>query len=196
MTTQLPPGLTRYPEAQGLYDPNNEHDSCGVGFVAHIKGKPSHQIIMDADRILRHMTHRGACGCEENTGDGAGILVGLPHKFLKKVAKNDLGVELPEPGKYGAGIIFLPKDESARAEFKEIMGALVQEQGQKLIGWRNVPQRCELADIGPSAKSAEPYMEMLLVGAADGVDENELERQLFLIRKMASHRIREAKHPH
>lgn len=196
MTTQLPTGLTRYPAAQGLYDPNNEHDSCGVGFVAHIKGKPSHQIIMDADRILRHMTHRGACGCEENTGDGAGMLVALPHKFLKKVAKNDLGVELPEPGKYGAGIIFLPKDEAARAEFKEIMGTLVQEQGQKLIGWRNVPQRCELADIGPSAKSAEPYMEMLLVGAADGVDENELERQLFLIRKMASHRIREAKHPH
>ncbi|WP_417850473.1 glutamate synthase large subunit [Thalassoglobus sp.] len=196
MATDLPRGLTRFPEAQGLYDPDNEHDSCGVGFVAHIKGEPSHQIILDADRILRHMTHRGACGCEENTGDGAGMLVGLPHKFIRKVAKQELGIELPEPGKYGAGIFFLPKDDAARAEFKQTVEGLIAEQGQKLLGWRDVPQRPELANIGPSAIEAEPYMEMLLVGAAEGIDQETLERQLFIIRKMASHRIRESSHPH
>lgn len=196
MEHSLPRGLTRFPEVQGLYDPANEHDSCGVGFVAHIKGTPSHQMILDADRMLRHMTHRGACGCEENTGDGAGMLVALPHKFLKKVAQSDLGIELPEPGKYGAGIIFLPKDPQARDEFKSIMGDLVEEQGQRLLGWRDVPQRSELANIGPSAAAAEPHMEMLLVGAADGVDQDALERNLFVIRKMASHKIRESSHPH
>lgn len=196
MTTELPRGLTRFPEAQGLYNPENEHDSCGVGFVAHIKGQPSHQIILDADRILRHMTHRGACGCEENTGDGSGMLVGLPDKFLRKVAQRDLGIDLPESGKYGAGIIFLPKDDAARDEFKQIVEGLIQEQGQTLLGWRKVPQLAEKANIGPSAAKAEPHMEMLLVGAAEGLDQEALERQLFVIRKMASHQIREAGHAH
>ncbi|MEZ5939808.1 MAG: glutamate synthase large subunit [Planctomycetaceae bacterium] len=190
-------GLTQFPAAHGLYDPDNEHDSCGVGFVAHIKGKPSHQIIMDADQMLRHMTHRGACGCEENTGDGAGMLVGIPDKFIRRVAKSDLGIELPAAGRYGAGIIFLPKDATARAEFKQTMEAIVAEQGQVLLGWRDVPQRSELANIGPSAAAAEPYMEMLLVGAGDdSMDQEALERQLFMIRKLASHRIRESEHPH
>jgi len=100
------------PEATGLYDPRNEHDNCGVGFVANIKGVRSHQIVDDADRILRHMDHRGACGCESNTGDGAGMLTALPHTFLARVAKSDIGVDLPEAGKYGAGIVFLPQDET------------------------------------------------------------------------------------
>ena len=189
-------GTTQFPEAHGLYDPAYEHDSCGVGFVAHIKGEASHQIILDADRILKHMTHRGACGCEENTGDGAGMLVALPHTFLKRVTKNELGIDLPEPGRYGAGIIFLPKDASAQSEFKAIVGELVEEQGQTLLGWRNVPQQPKVADIGPSAAAAEPYMEMLLIGAAEGLDQEALERQLFVIRKMASHRIRASGHPH
>src|ERR1700689_51878 len=98
------------PQKHGLYDPAYEHDSCGVGFVANIKGVRSRQIIDDADRILRHLVHRGACGCEPNTGDGAGILTGLPHEFLANVAKTDLGVTLPEPGFYGVGNIFLPTD--------------------------------------------------------------------------------------
>ncbi len=195
-SVKLPRGLTRFPEPQGLYHPDNEHDSCGVGFVAHIKGVPSHQIILDAERILVHMTHRGACGCEENTGDGAGILTGLPDRFLRKVAKQDLGVELPAKGHYGTGIVFLPKDDVARAEFKEIVNGLITQQGQKLLGWRDVPQAPEKANIGPSAIAAEPYMEMLFVGAADGLDQDGLERQLFSIRKIASHKIRESEHPH
>jgi len=97
------------PEAHGLYDPEFEHDSCGVGFVAHIKGERSHQIVLDADEMLRHMTHRGACGCEENTGDGAGILVSMPHDFLSRVVKQDLDFELPEQGNYGMGVVFYPR---------------------------------------------------------------------------------------
>ncbi|MFG0296662.1 MAG: glutamate synthase subunit alpha, partial [Maioricimonas sp. JB045] len=189
-------GLTRFPEPHGLYSPDNEHDSCGVGFVAHIKGQASHQIVLDADRILRHMTHRGACGCEENTGDGAGMLTALPDRFLRKVAQNELGITLPEKGKYGAGLIFLPQDDAAREEFKGIINELIAAQGQKLLGWRKVPQAPDAADIGPSARDAEPWMEMLFVGATDGLDQDALERQLFVIRKMASHRIRESSHPH
>ncbi|MGD9856597.1 MAG: glutamate synthase central domain-containing protein, partial [Planctomycetaceae bacterium] len=188
-------GLTQYPEPHGLYDPAYEHDSCGVGFVAHIKGIASHQIILDADQILRHMTHRGACGCEENTGDGAGILTALPHKFLARVAKAELDVDLPRPGRYGAGIVFLPQDPAARGEFKESVAAIIADQGQGLIGWRDLPQRGDTANIGPSAAAAEPYMEMLLIGAADGLDQDGLERQLFVIRKRASHRIRQSDHP-
>ncbi|MCA9079004.1 MAG: glutamate synthase large subunit, partial [Planctomycetaceae bacterium] len=189
-------GLTQFPQPHGLYDPENEHDSCGVGLVAHIKGQASHQIVLDADRMLRHMTHRGACGCEENTGDGAGMLVGLPDRFLRRVAKAELGIDLPAKGMYGAGIIFLPKDAAARAEFKQTIGEIVAEQGQRLLGWRDVPQRPDLANIGPSAVQAEPYMEMLFVGAADGLNQDALERQLFVIRKLGSHRIRESTHPH
>ncbi|SFH85495.1 glutamate synthase large subunit [Planctomicrobium piriforme] len=188
--------LTGFPEDQGLYSSEFEHDSCGVGFVAHIKGQPSHQIILDADRINRHMTHRGACGCEENTGDGAGILTALPDKFLRKVAKAELGIDLPAKGKYGAGIVFLPKDDAARAEFKATVNKIIAEQGQKLLGWRDVPQRPIEANVGPSAAEVEPEMEMLLVGSADGIDQQAFDRQLFMIKKRASHLIRESEHPH
>jgi glutamate synthase (NADPH/NADH) large chain len=179
----------------GLYDPAFEHDSCGVGFVAQIKGVASRQILDDADRILRHMTHRGACGCEENTGDGAGILTALPDKFLRKVARQDLGIELPARGRYGAGLIFLPRDEAARTEFRHIVNDLIVQQGQSLLGWRDVPQCPDAADIGPSARAAEPWIEMLFVGAAEGLDREALERQLFVIRKLASHKIRGGDHP-
>jgi glutamate synthase (NADPH/NADH) large chain len=183
-----------YPDAQALYDPWYEHDACGVGFVAHIKGVASRQIIDDADRILRHMTHRGACGCEENTGDGAGILTALPHEFLRKVTKQELGVDLPEPGQYGAGVVFLPTDPAQRELFRQTVNEIVAAQGQQLIGWRRVPQRPDKANVGPSARDAEPHMEMLLVASPGGLDQDALERQLFLIRKQASHRIRNSDH--
>ena len=178
------------PEATGLYDPANEHENCGVGFIAHIKGEPSRSIITDADRILRHMDHRGACGCEENTGDGAGMLTGLPNEFLHRVAKEDIGIELPEAGQYGAGIIFLPQDEAERATCKETVEELIAQQGQKLLGWRPLPVDFDGADIGKTARDFAPHMEMLFVGAADGFDSEALERQLFVIRKLASHRLR------
>ena len=178
------------PEATGLYDPANEHENCGVGFIAHIKGEPSRSIITDADRILRHMDHRGACGCEENTGDGAGMLTGLPNEFLHRVAKEDIGIELPEAGQYGAGIIFLPQDEAERATCKETVEELIAQQGQKLLGWRPLPVDFDGADIGKTARDFAPHMEMLFVGAADGFDSEALEGQLFVIRKLASHRLR------
>ena len=107
------------PPKKGLYDPSNEHDSCGVGFVAHVKGERSRQIILDAETILRNMDHRGACGCEANTGDGAGMLTALPHEFLRKVAKTDLGAELPAPGEFAAGVVFLPTIEAERKKCKQ-----------------------------------------------------------------------------
>ncbi|MFQ5733256.1 MAG: glutamate synthase large subunit [Planctomycetaceae bacterium] len=182
--------ITHLPAAHGLYDPANEHDSCGVGFVAHIKGERSRQIIDDADRILKHMTHRGACGCEENTGDGAGMLTALPHEFLARVAKEDLAVDLPPPGRYGAGVVFLPMHPEQRETCRRIVNEIIAEQGQTLLGWRSVPVDVNRADIGPTARAARPYIEQLFVAAADGLDREALERQLFIIRKQASHRLR------
>ena len=182
--------LIHLPPKQGLYDPDQERDACGVGFIAHIKGQPSHQNVLDADTILQAMDHRGACGCEPNTGDGSGIMCGLPHKFLTKVAKSDLGVDLPEPGKFAAGLIFLPQDAGERDLCKAKINQLIIDCGQTLIGWRDVPQESEGADIGPTAKAAEPFIEQLFVGAGDGLDTEAFERQLYLIRKQASHALR------
>ena len=159
-----------FPEKHGLYNPELEKDSCGVGFIANIKGKPSHQIVLDADTILQNMDHRGGCGCEANTGDGAGILTALPHKFLKKVAKRDLGVDLPEPGKFAAGLVFLPRDSSERTYCKAQLERLIREAGQTVVGWRKVPVEPDLADIGPSARRGEPHIEQIFVAAAEGFE--------------------------
>jgi len=114
-----------FPPKQGLYDPQHEHDSCGVGFVAHIKGQRSHQVLLDAQHILHSMDHRGACGCEANTGDGAGILTALPHAFLQQQVRESLGVELPKPGEFAAGNIFLPTLQAERERCQEIVDGLV-----------------------------------------------------------------------
>ncbi|NND98357.1 MAG: glutamate synthase large subunit [Pirellulaceae bacterium] len=182
--------LFHLPPAQGLYDPDQERDACGVGFIAHIKGVASHQNVLDADTILQAMDHRGACGCESNTGDGSGIMCGLPHKFLRKVAKRDLGVDLPEPGRFAAGLIFLPQDDTEREHCKSQINQLIAETGQQLIGWRDVPQDTDGADVGPTARVSEPFIEQVFVGAADGLDAEGFERSLYLIRKQASHQLR------
>ncbi len=179
-----------YPAPRGLYDPRFEKENCGVGFVADIKGRPSHQIVLDADHVLRRMVHRGACGCETNTGDGAGILTTLPHDFLRKVARADLGVELPEPGRYAAGNVFLPTDDRERELCKRAVESIVAEQGQQVLGWRRLPVDPIHADIGPTARAAMPHMEQLFVGAADGVEGDAFERQLYIIRKRATHQLR------
>ena len=179
-----------FPEKQGLYDPAFEKDACGVGFVANIKGDMSHQIVLDAEIVLRNMDHRGACGCEANTGDGAGMMTGLPQDFLRKVAKQDLGVDLPEPGKFAAGIVFLPTDETERAKCKATVEAAITDQGQKLVGWRLVPTDAKKADIGPTALAAMPHIEMLFVAAADGLEGDAFERKIYVIRKNASNQNR------
>ena len=181
---------TGFPRKQGLYDPAYEKDGCGVGFVANVKGVASHQIISDAIAMLINMDHRGGCGCEPSTGDGAGILTGLPWAFLAKVARKDLGVDLPAKGRFGAGIVFLPTMESERRRCMAAVESIIAEQGQRCIGWRTVPVETDKAGVGPAAKAAEPHILQLLVAAADGVSGDDFERQLYIIRKRASHRLR------
>jgi glutamate synthase (NADPH) large chain len=183
--------LFGFPKAHGLYDPANEKENCGVGFIAHIKGQASHQFVLDASTMLVAMDHRGGCGCEANTGDGSGMLTALPHKFLRKVAKADLNVDLPEPGKYTAGLVFLPRDAGEREACKKTVEKLIAEQGQRLLGWRPVPTEAKQADIGPAALAAEPVIEQIFVAAADGLSSDAFERQLYLIRKQASHLLRD-----
>jgi glutamate synthase (NADPH/NADH) large chain len=183
------------PVKHGLYDPEYEHDCCGVGFVANIKGVRCRQIIDDANRILCHLIHRGATGCEANTGDGAGMLTGLPHELFRKVAVEELRVELPEPGFYGVGNVFLPTNEKERRHCQEELDRLIAEQGQRLLGWRTLPTCADGANIGPSARKAQPVMAQLYVAAAPGLDRDSFDRQLFVIRKRASHSLRTGELP-
>jgi glutamate synthase (NADPH/NADH) large chain len=189
MPSSLYPYSHSLPQKQGLYDPAFEHDACGVGFVAHIKGRRSHQIVLDAITVLNNLEHRGACGCEVNTGDGAGILVSLPHEFLSHAATGELGRDLPEPGQYAAGIVFLPTDDAERARCKETIARIASEQEQELLGWRKVPTDNSM--VGPSALRTEPVMEQLFIGANPNLqDQDAFERQLYIIRKRASSELR------
>ncbi len=179
-----------FPKKQGLYDPASEKDSCGVGFVANMKGEQNHQIVLDALQMLENMEHRGGCGCEPNTGDGAGILVGLPDGFLRKKAKDDLAVDLPQKGRFGAGLVFLPKNEDERNKCIKVVEDIIAEHGQQCLGWRQVPVNPESANVGPAARAAEPCIMQLFIGAADGLEGDDFERQLYIIRKRASHQLR------
>ncbi|MDA2937854.1 glutamate synthase large subunit [Acidobacteria bacterium AH-259-A15] len=176
------------PRAYGLYHPAYEKESCGVAFIAHIKGQKSHTIIDNALVMLQHMDHRGARGCEANTGDGAGVLTALPHKFLAKVARREARIDLPEPGRFGAGIVFLPPDPRRRALCKSIIEGIIAEEGQRVLGWRKVPQDNSM--IGDTARSTEPHMQQLFIGSANGLEAEALERKLYLIRKLATRKIR------
>ena len=148
------PGM---PQAQGLYDPRMEHDACGVGFIVQLKGKRSHQIVQDGLTALANLEHRGASGSEANTGDGAGILIQIPDAFFRHETAA-LGIHLPEAGQYGVGQIFLPQDEEAARQIRTIFMTIVQEERQRLLGWRLVPTDPAAADVGPSARSVEPSM--------------------------------------
>ncbi len=181
--------LRGLPPKQGLYDPQFEKENCGVGFVAHIKGVASHQNVVDAANVLVAMDHRGGCGCEANTGDGSGMLTALPHQFLRRVAADELHVDLPPAGEYAAGLVFLPQVDRERNECKAIVEGFIREQGQRLIGWRRVPTEASKANIGPMALAGEPVIEQLFIGA-NGLSGESFERQLYLIRKQASRAIR------
>jgi glutamate synthase (NADPH/NADH) large chain len=181
------------PKASGLYRPELEKDACGVGFVAHMKGERSHQIVLDAAKVLRSMDHRGARGSERNTGDGAGILTALPHEFLAKVARQDLGVELPDPGRFAAGIVFLPTDPAQRERCKNALGEICADEGQDLVGWRTVPVDPVAADLGPTAAAAAPHIDQLFISAGEGLEGDAFERKLYLIRKRATHLLRNDK---
>jgi glutamate synthase (ferredoxin) len=180
--------LTGLPLKQGLYDPQFEHEACGVGFVVNIKGRKSHTIIQQALQVLLNLDHRGACGCEANTGDGAGILIQTPHAFLKE-ATLSAGFTLPSPGEYGVGMVFVPHDPAQRAECEKIFGQIVAEEGQRILGWRTVPT--SNASLGATAKASEPHMRQVFIGRdAKLTDDLAFERKLYVIRKRAENALR------
>jgi glutamate synthase (NADPH) large chain len=181
MTTGIPP-------QQGLYDPAHERDACGVGFVADLKGRKSHMIVERAIEVLLNLEHRGACGCEKNTGDGAGILLQVPHQFLLKACA-EAGIELPEYGHYGVGMVFLPVDVDSRRQCEEIFQEIVREEGQRFLGWRLVPT--DNSPIGPTAKASEPVMKQIFIGRGEGFsDDLSFERKLYVIRKRVRRAIK------
>jgi glutamate synthase (ferredoxin) len=191
------------PKGQGLYDPRAEHDACGVGFVVDMKGRRSHDIVRKALRVLINLEHRGACGCEANTGDGAGIIVQTPDAFLRKVVP----FTLPAAGTYGAGLVFLPREERDRDAIKDLIARIVDEEGQTLLGWRDVPTDNSL--VGDSARATQPVFQQLFIArgdtavaqsgpaslhrpfaaSSDATAGAAFERKLYVIRKRIEHAV-------
>ena len=179
-----------FPPKQGLYDPKFEHDACGIGFVVNIKGKKSHRIVEQALTVLQNLDHRGACGCEENTGDGAGILLQVPHAFFQH-ACDGLGFRLPEPGQYGVGMIFLP-DGDERHRCERVLEEIIAGEGQRLLGWRKVPT--DNLYLGETAKSCEPFVRQVFIGRSEAIkDDMAFERKLYVIRRRAENALRYGK---
>src|SRR5947207_8026300 len=175
------------PGKQGLYDPFFEHEACGVGFVVNVKGKKSHQIIQQALQVLRNLDHRGACGCEANTGDGAGILVQVPHPFLQKQCER-IGFKLPKPGQYGVGLVFMPQDPPERQQCERALEKIVKEEGLKIIGWRTVPT--DNTSLGATAKASEPFVRQVFIARGRSIkDDMAFERKLYVIRKRSANSI-------
>jgi len=173
-------------ENKGMYVPSMEHDSCGIGFVANIKGVKSHSIVKDAITMLENMEHRGACGCEPDTGDGAGILIQMPHQFLREECAK-LGFELPEFGTYGVGSIFFPTDSDVREECRFILNKHIGELGFELLGYRVVPTNN--SHIGATAKSLEMKLEQVFIRHKTITDPTELERKIYVLKKYTTHFI-------
>ena len=177
------------PPKVGLYDPQFEKDSCGVGLVANIKGIPSREIMDDAFLVNSKMDHRGGCGFEENTGDGAGILMAIPDGFFRIEAKK-LNLDLPVKGSYAVGNIFLPQSADQRKFCKELIESVIKDENQYFIGWRDVPVDPKKANVGPASLKAQPHISQLFIGKEDLIDEEEFERKIYLIRKKFSHQLR------
>src|SRR6266511_1811869 len=172
------------PEKQGLYDPRYEHDACGTGFVVDIKGRKSHDIVQKAIQVLLNLEHRGACGSEKNTGDGAGILLQIPHVFLAAECAK-LTIALPQPGQYAVGMVFLPIEEESRGECERLFEEIVEEEGQTALGWRTVPT--DNSALGFTAKASEPVIRQLFIGRGQALsDDLAFERKLCVIRKRIS----------
>jgi len=175
--------FTKFPAKKGLYDKVNEKDSCGVGLVAHLKKRSSRQIVVDANEMLVRMSHRGGCGCEENAGDGAGMLVGMPHTYYSRVVKETIGKELGAPDSYGTGIIFMPKNDAAFEAIKDIFELNATQLGMKVIGWRSVGTNNEA--IGTAAVDTEPRMEQIFVENTKGLHFKAFDTLLYRLRNMA-----------
>ena len=174
------------PVKQGLYDPRFERDACGVGFVVHVKGEKSNSIVRNALTVLRNLDHRGAVGAEENTGDGAGILLQIPHEFFQRKSVEE-GFDLPEAGAYGVGMLYLPQDAEQRKRCMDMVEGMIRDEGQEVLGWRHVPTNPE--DLGKSAKHRMPAIYQIFIGrnedALPKTDELAFERKLYVIRRRA-----------
>ena len=182
--------LEGLPEANGLYDPRHEHDACGIGLIANIQNDKSHRVVSDGLRILRNLEHRGAVGADPQAGDGCGILLQIPHAFFKTEAQR-LDFDLPEPGEYGAGFLFMPREPAIRKEVEQIWWQTVREEGLKILGWRDVP--VDDSVLGKSVKKTEPFSRQVFIGRGPTItDEAHFERKLYVARKAVSNRIRES----
>ncbi len=185
------------PAQQGLYDPKLEHDSCGVGFVCNIKGRASRQILQDALDMNNCMAHRGGVGFEANTGDGAGIMTGLPHRLLQQVVRDEFNGELPDQGRYGTGLVFLPQDPTERKRCIALFNEQIKQEGHQLIGWRSLPTDPQGANIGQTAHAAMPAFAQPIIAAQHSAamefDQEQFERSLYRIRKCAHNSVRTQK---
>ncbi len=175
------------PEEQGLYHPSHEHDACGMGFVVNLDGRKTHEIVQKGIQILINLTHRGACGCDPDTGDGAGVLIQIPHEFFAREC-SQLGFTLPEPGFYGVGMMFLPVESAQRLLCEGIVERIAREEGLTVLGWRDTPLHGDA--IGRQARATQPYIEQIFLQKGDGPDgqpmtQDEFERKLYVVRRRA-----------
>lgn len=174
---------------KGLYNPSREHDACGVGFVAHMKGEKSHRIIADGLQVLENLTHRGAVGADPLMGDGAGMLVQIPHTFFTESLAKD-NIVLPEPGQYGVGFLFLPQDDALRTKCEEIVERVIGNEGESLIGWRDVPVDNSSLSKAPDIAATEPVSRQVFIQRAEKEDQDAFERRLYVLRKVISNTVR------
>ena len=179
----------RIPHPQGLYHQRNEHDACGMGLVASIRGDKSHEIIRKGLEVLINLTHRGAAGCDPETGDGAGILIQIPHVFFAREC-GELGMRLPEPGAYGVAMVFLPVEKHSRLQCEGIFERIAQEEGLTVLGWRDTPVNGDA--IGREARASQPYIEQFFVGRPKGLDEDGFERLLYRVRRRTENEIEDS----
>jgi glutamate synthase domain-containing protein 2/glutamate synthase domain-containing protein 1/glutamate synthase domain-containing protein 3 len=186
MMTTRQKNTSGLPPAQGLYHPAQEHDACGIGFVANIRGHKSHGIISKGIQVLLNLTHRGACGCDPETGDGAGILLQIPHQFFVREC-GKLGFELPQTGGYGVGMTFLPVEKHPRLQCEGILESIAREEGLTVLGWRDTP--CFASAIGRVARGSQPYIQQIFLGSGAFADEDTFERKLYIVRKRAETEI-------
>ncbi len=183
--------LPGFPRPQGLYDPRNERDACGIGFVAHIKGHKSHDLVEKGLLVLQNLVHRGAQGCDPCTGDGAGLLSQIPHEFFDRVVA-ETGIKLPGEGGYGVGMVFLPREAKARQQCEALFQSIIQEEGQEFLGWRDVPAKEDM--IGVQARKTMPAIRQFFIARAS-LNSEQFERKLYIIRKRLTRAIRESALP-
>ena len=182
--------LSNRAASHGLYAPGYEHDACGVGMICSLKGEKSHAIVENGLQILVNLTHRGACGCDESTGDGAGILMQIPHRFLRKVGA-EAGIRVPDEREYGCGLVFLPPDRNQRHQCMTMFENAVRGEKQEFLGWRALP--VEDRYLGDLAQQLKPVIYQIFIGRGAGVeDADEFERKLFVIRKVIEGLVRKS----